>query len=131
MQNLIAIGAGGAVGALLRYGIAVATSSLFPLQNGFPLGTFIANMLGALLMGILYQTFNQSAAGNDLLRLLLTTGLLGALTTFSTFALEGVNLYRGGNGSMALAYIVLSNVCGLLLLFGGIVVASRNTWNLS
>ncbi|MFT5196940.1 MAG: CrcB protein [Cellvibrionaceae bacterium] len=125
MQNLIAIGAGGAIGALLRYGIATATHSFIPLENGFPLGTFIANMLGAFLMGILYQTFNQSAAHNELLRLLLTTGMLGALTTFSTFALEGVNLYRVGNSSMAVTYIVLSNLFGLLILFAGITLVSR------
>ncbi|MFK7805544.1 MAG: fluoride efflux transporter CrcB [Anaerolineae bacterium] len=126
MQNLLAIGLGGAIGALLRYGIAIGTSSLIPLQNGFPLGTFIANMLGSFLMGVLYQSFSQSAGHSEPVRLLLTTGLLGALTTFSTFALEGVNLHRSGDISLGLTYIVLSNLCGFLLLFGGITLASRN-----
>ena len=124
MQQLIAIGAGGALGAILRYGIAITTQAYLPLSNGFPLGTFIANMLGAFMMGFLYQTFLQTSVQNDLIRLFLTTGFLGALTTFSTFALEGINLYRSGNGQIALFYILISNVCGLLILWGGIRLAS-------
>ena len=124
MQQLIAIGAGGALGAILRYGIAITTQTYLPLNNGFPLGTFIANMLGAFIMGLLYQTFLQTSVQNDLIRLFLTTGFLGALTTFSTFALEGINLYRSGNGQIALFYILISNVCGLLILWGGIRLAS-------
>ena len=123
MQNLIAIGAGGAIGALLRYGIAAGSSSLLPLSNGFPLGTFIANMLGAMLMGFLYQTFLQTSMQNDVMRLFLTTGLLGALTTFSTFALEAVVLFRAGQTNMALFYVIVSNVCGVLLLSSGIYLA--------
>ena len=123
MQNLLAIGAGGAIGALLRYGIAVATATVLPLTSGFPLGTFLANMLGAFLMGFLYQTFLQTSMQSDVLRLFLTTGLLGALTTFSTFALEGVLLFKTGQSGMAIFYILISNLCGLLLLWGGIALA--------
>ncbi|MEM9773248.1 MAG: fluoride efflux transporter CrcB [Chloroflexota bacterium] len=125
MQNLIAIGLGGAMGALLRYGIAAGTALFIPLENGFPLGTFLANMLGTFAMGFLYQTFLQTNMQNDVIRLFITTGLLGALTTFSTFALEGVTLFRAGQSSMAIFYILLSNVCGLLVLLGGIVLAQR------
>ena len=126
MTNLVAIGIGGAIGALLRYGIAIATSSFVTLENDFPLGTFIANMIGAFLMGLFYQTFNQSAGHSEPVRLFLTTGMLGALTTFSTFALEGVNLHRAGNVSVGLTYIVLSNICGFLLLYLGMMAVNRS-----
>lgn len=125
MTNLFAIGIGGAIGALLRYGIAIATSSFITLENDFPLGTFIANMIGAFLMGLLYQTFNQSAGHSEPFQLFLTTGMLGALTTFSTFALEGVNLHRAGNISVGLTYIILSNIFGFLLLYLGIMAVNR------
>ena len=126
MTNLFAIGIGGAIGALLRYGIAIATGSFITLENDFPLGTFIANMIGAFLMGLLYQTYQQSAGHNESIRLFLTTGMLGALTTFSTFALEGVNLHRTGNISVGLTYIILSNICGFLLLYLGIMAVNRS-----
>jgi len=129
MQNLLAIALGGSMGALLRYSIAEATKSWLTAGNdtpfpAFPLGTFIANMLGALLMGYLYQYF-QRVPINESLRLLLTTGLLGALTTFSTFALEGVNLFHTEEPSTAAVYILLTNLIGLLLIFAGMSLATR------
>ena len=129
MSNLLAIALGGSIGALLRYGIAEATKNWLTAGNNtpfpaFPLGTFIANMLGALLMGFLYQYF-QRTPFSEPTRLLLTTGFLGALTTFSTFALEGVNLFRAGEHTTAAAYILLTNLVGLLLVFTGMSFATR------
>ena len=126
--NLLAIALGGSLGALLRYAIAEGTKGwLTAGQNApfpaFPLGTFIANLVGAFLMGFLYQYF-QRVAISEPVRLLLTTGFLGALTTFSTFALEGVNLLRMGQGSTAVAYILLTNLLGMGLLFLGIFLAA-------
>ena len=127
-MSYFAIAIGGALGALLRYGIAEASKNWLALGSdsvfpAFPLGTFIANMLGAVLMGMLYQYF-QRVPASEPVRLLLTTGFLGALTTFSTFALEGVNLFRAGQTTTAVVYILLTNVLGLTLLFIGLLATS-------
>lgn len=128
-SQIVAVAVGGAVGALARYGIAAGSAGLLLRWRGpeavfFPWGTLIANVVGAFLMGVLFQLFSQRFADHESLRLLLTTGFLGALTTFSTFALEGVSLWQGGNHTLALGYIILSNLLGLSAVWLGMQVAS-------
>ncbi len=80
----------------------------------FPWGTFAVNVTGALLIGILFVVLTERGIGHDHLRLLLVVGLLGGYTTFSSYALEAVNLIESGDWAMALLYLVGSNVAGLL-----------------
>lgn len=128
-SQLIAIAIGGAAGALARYGIAAATAAIQIRASGntlslFPWGTLIANLLGAFLMGLLFQLFQHRLGGHDTLQLLLTTGFLGALTTFSTFAVEGVTLWQGGYAPLALLYVVVSNVLGLSAVWLGMQISN-------
>lgn len=109
-MNCLAVGAGGAIGAVLRYLIG-----LLPLQpqNGFPLNTFLINVAGAFAIGIIAAL----AARNSLdprLVLFLKTGVCGGFTTFSTFALETDQLMARGQGGIAALYVILSIVCGVL-----------------
>jgi CrcB protein len=116
-SKILLVMAGGAVGALCRYGISVASVRLF--GPGFFWGTFIANMIGCFLIGALFSLTDRWAALSPSVRLLLMTGFLGALTTFSTFALETVAAVKTGNLTAAFANVMANNAAGLLLVLSG------------
>ncbi len=116
--KILLVMAGGALGALCRYGIGLASSRLF--GPGFYWGTFIANMVGCFLIGVLFSLSGRWTFLSPSVRLLLMTGFLGALTTFSTYALETVAAARTGNLGIALANLVASNAAGLILVLSGI-----------
>lgn len=87
--GILAVGGGAAVGAWLRWGLGVVLNPLFPTV---PLGTLSANLIGGLLMGFAMELATRHAVFSPELRLLVTTGFLGGLTTFSTFSAEIVTL---------------------------------------
>ena len=108
---------GGAIGAGFRYNLSkVALQHMGP---GFPWGTWIANLLGGLLMGFLAGTLADMAKDGEPLRLFLGVGVLGGFTTFSAFSLETANMLIRGQTMLAAAYAV-SSVAGsvLFLLIG-------------
>ena len=80
MQTLIFIALGGALGATLRYGVSNGVHAL--LGKGFPYGTLTVNVLGSLLMGVLYILFIERVSNNLPLRVMIITGFLGAFTTY-------------------------------------------------
>ena len=88
-----AVGAGAAIGAWARWGLGLM---LNPLFIWVPLGTLVANLTGGLLMGMVLAWVQAVPTMAPALKLLLTTGLLGGLTTFSTFSAEGLNLLQRG-----------------------------------
>lgn len=88
-----AVGAGAACGAWLRWGLGVW---LNPLFAAIPLGTMAANLVGGFLMGVVLAAVHAWPAMSPALKLLLTTGLLGGLTTFSTFSAEAFHLAQRG-----------------------------------
>jgi CrcB protein len=105
--DFLIVAAGGAVGSMARYGVGVATQGW---HNSFPLGTFIVNVVGSLVIGLVagWLATNQNVEAHHQLRLLLAVGLCGGFTTFSSFSLETLTLLRGGQGMVALGYIALS-----------------------
>ncbi|WP_273428349.1 fluoride efflux transporter CrcB [Chitinibacter tainanensis] len=114
-MNLLAcalIGVGAAAGAWLRWVLGLA---LNPMLAGIPLGTLSANWLGGYLMGIALGLFSQTGVLSPELRLMVTTGFLGGLTTFSTFSAETTSMLLRGEYTLALGTIAL-HVCGSLLL---------------
>ena len=90
MMQLIAIAAGGAVGALMRFWVSTGVYNL--LGRGFPYGTLAVNVLGSLVMGFLYVLFLERMSAGPELRGAVLIGMLGAFTTFSTFSIETLNL---------------------------------------
>jgi CrcB protein len=122
MPPLILVMIGGAIGAGFRYHIgAIALRNLGPL---FPWGTWIINLLGGLLMGILAgclaRMFNPTQG--EPLRLFLGVGVLGGFTTFSSFSLETANMLLRNQPVMAAAYGVSSVAGSVLALFIGLFI---------
>jgi fluoride exporter len=110
MRQLLAIAAGGGVGALLRYWVSTGTHAV--LGRGFPYGTFTVNVLGSLMMGFLYVWLLDRIVTGPVLRAFLLIGLLGGFTTFSTFSIESLNLIEAGQILKALVNVLLSvTVC--------------------
>ena len=117
-MGFLFVGLGGAVGAMLRYAI-----SLIPYKGGFPLLTFVTNILGALLIGFIVGYASKRNV-NDSLMLFLKTGLCGGFTTFSTYSLEAFNLIVSGSKILAVCYAVLSAVCCIIGVWLGITLST-------
>ena len=110
MTQVLAIAAGGALGALLRYWTSTAVHGR--LGQAFPWGTLTVNVLGSLLMGFLYIWLTDRLSSGPAVRAFLIIGLLGAFTTFSTFSVETLNLVESGQPGKALANVLISvGVC--------------------
>lgn len=106
-MNLILVGVGGMFGGLCRFQLGKVISQ--KSNTAFPIGTFIINITGALLLGIL-----TSIEAGDRTYLLLGDGFLGAYTTFSTFMYEGFNLFQGNEKLNAFAYILGTLFLGII-----------------
>lgn len=103
--NFLAIGAGAAVGAWTRWFLGLL---LNPGPDRFPLGTWVANLSGSYIIGLTlaYSLFHPDWPAH--IRLFLVTGLLGALTTFSTFSAETFTFFEQGRWSLGLSYAFIS-----------------------
>lgn len=119
MQAYILVMTGGAIGAAARFGLARAIPSA---QVGWPWPTFIANVLGGLLMGLLAAYVLRSGAVSENVRLFAGVGVLGGFTTFSAFSLEMAQMVERGELVWAGGYALASVLLALLALFAGLLV---------
>jgi CrcB protein len=116
------VGVGGFIGANARYAVARLVGAMF--ETRFPLGTFVINMSGSFLLGVLGTVVGQKVMpGSETMRLALGVGFLGAFTTFSTFEFETHALFEDGSWLLATTNMVASLLVGLLALRAGIVAA--------
>jgi len=120
--KLLMVAAGGCVGALLRYWISGWAYRV--LDGGFPWGTLVVNILGCFLIGFLWVIFERTIFPPSA-RDFLFIGLLGALTTFSTFGFETVNLLRDGEVKIALMNVLTNNLLGIAMVLAGIFLAAK------
>jgi len=118
-MGIIGVASGGAIGALLRFGVTTWVSSR--VEHGFAWGTAAVNLAGCLLIGVIYAVLD-ARLGPDLnhpLRLLLLTGVLGAMTTYSTFALDSLRFIQEGQWGYAFGNLVVKTALGLGLCLVG------------
>ena len=119
---LAAIAVGGALGALGRHVVAV----VWPTAPGvFPWGTFLVNVSGCLLIGVLMAVLGLLSAPHRLVRPFLGVGILGGFTTFSTYALQSHALVMAGHPLVALAYLGGTVLAALLAVVGGVILVRR------
>ena len=121
MNQIILIAAGGAIGAVMRYGLSNGVHSV--LGRDFPYGTLTVNVLGSLLIGFFYITFLEKALLGPEWRAFIIVGILGAFTTFSTFSLETFNLIESGEITRAILNMVISVSVCLMAAWSGILIA--------
>lgn len=119
-NGVLAVGGGAAAGAWLRWGLSTLLNPVFPT---LPLGTLAANLVGGLLMGVAMEILTRHTLLPPEARLLLTTGFLGGLTTFSTFSAEIGTLLMRRELAWAAAGIVAHVAGSVLLTLAGIIVA--------
>jgi len=116
MLNIFAIFIGGGLGSLTRYGIAI----LMRMHSmDFPIATLTVNIIGSLILGFTVAFFWNKAPMHDTLKLALTVGFCGGLTTFSTFSWETFDLIKNGDYLLAILYATISVlVCVLAISLG-------------
>lgn len=112
IKSIILVGLGGALGSILRYVVGVEIKQL--VATSFPIATFIINIIGCLIIGLLYGISEKNNLGNSDLNYLLIIGFCGGFTTFSTFANENFNLIQQQNFITPLFYISSSIIIGIL-----------------
>lgn len=116
-MTYLLVGAGGAIGAMLRY----LVTTLIPAT--FPYATMMINIAGSLAMGLLIGTLARTLPPmQEEIRLFVAVGILGGFTTFSAFSLDAVTLWERGDLSGAGLYVVISVVVSILALFAGLIV---------
>ncbi|RMG16626.1 MAG: fluoride efflux transporter CrcB [Planctomycetota bacterium] len=122
--KLVAVALGGSAGAVLRYTLSEWAQRR--VQGNFPAGTLLVNVLGCLVIGALMslvQARQEALSAN--MRLFLSVGLLGSLTTFSTFGYQTFELAEAGEGAQALANVGANLALGLAAVAGARVVVLR------
>lgn len=112
LRAFLFVGLGGAAGSMARYGVSQLVSKIY--TKPFPLATFMVNIVGCFLIGLLFGLVQKNSIQSTSW-LILATGFCGGFTTFSSFALENNALLKGNLSVTSVVYTVLSIVLGIFL----------------
>ena len=121
MDRWLVVMAGGALGSLARYLFVRALAERFPAQ--FPTGTFVVNITGSFLIGLLMSIISARPELHPNWRLFLVVGGLGGYTTFSSFEWETFSLVQGGHAVMGLGYVLSSITAGYAAVWLGAILS--------
>ena len=122
MFNFLLVAVGGALGSMTRYGVSLALPAR---EGGWPVATFLINVSGSFLIGLLAGWLATRDATGEPWRLLLSVGVLGGYTTFSAYSLETMRLIERGDLVGASTYSIGSVVAGLVAVALGLFLARR------
>lgn len=113
LKSLLIVGVGSFIGGVLRCSVSVLMRGL--CGHGFPWATLLVNLVGCFAFGVIFALFGKFSSSGSAWCLLLTTGVCGGFTTFSTFANESVQMLQNGNLGGFVGYVATSLVAGLAL----------------
>ena len=112
IRNIIAVGAGSFIGGIARYLVSLVMKGI---SKGFPWATLLVNLLGCLIIGLLWGFLSHNASESTSWGLFLTVGLCGGFTTFSTFSKEALTMLQTGQIWGFASYIAISILAGIAL----------------
>ena len=120
MAIVVAVGIGGVFGAVARYAVSLGIPTT---TTGFPWSTFVVNVTGSVVLGLLLVVLVEQFPRGRLTRPIVGTGVIGAYTTFSTFEVDTVNLVRAGHPTIAVIYVSASVIIGIVAVWAGMTGA--------
>ena len=118
MHIILSIACGGAIGAVTRYMLSSVVQNM--TSNSFPYGMLLCNILGSMILGILYDSLSKGSFFSENIKLFIQVGILGSFTTFSAFSLESFLMFEKGDYSSAIIFILLSVILSIAGLVSGI-----------
>lgn len=121
-MNLLLVGLGGSIGAILRYLVGAQAESW--MTNGFPIGTFTVNVLGSFAIGLLWYAFQTAEVLSESARVFFIVGLLGSFTTFSAFSNDTIILLQNGQVGWAILNVIGQVALCLLATWAGLKMAA-------
>ena len=123
LERVLLVGLGGAVGSVLRFLTSMLAATWFGVD--FPYGTFIVNLVGSFMIGLVQEVGTDTLVISDTARIFLTTGIMGGLTTYSSFSYETVRLMEAHAWAQAWINIIATTVLCVSLCFLGIAVGRQ------
>ena len=121
IKNLLLVGLGGSIGSMVRY-----AASFLVRSKLFPYATLSVNITGSFIIGLIFAMSIKEEGLSNNWKIFLATGICGGFTTFSAFSLENMGLLQTGKIGMAVTYILLSIILGILATFLGYQLVIKN-----